>query len=149
MTMPIEIEALFRCERCGAPMIRKRKNQRFCPACRKDAQREQQRAYRARVRAERGAKPRPIVPGGRKTTDTPESQAKSYKPETAENLVGSVFDLRGKSLSRVSHEAHALSLSYGEYVTLVQAGTIRKFLRSERGIADPDGTLRRLVGGKR
>ena len=38
-------------------------------------------------------------------------------------------------------------MSYGEYVSRVQAGTIRSFLRQERGIADPDKVLRKLVGG--
>ena len=137
---------MFCCERCGKQLLRKTRNQRYCADCSPIAKIENAKAYRARRKAEEGPVPRPVLPGGRKKKDEAKP-AVSYVPSTAESLKGSVFDLTGKSLNRVSKEAHALSLSYGEYVSMVQAGTIRKFLRSERGIADPDGTLRRLVGG--
>ena len=137
---------LFKCERCGQEFFRKSKNQKYCPACGPIAKREHQKAYWAKRKAEAGEQPRPVVPGGRKLKHEPPAPS-AYVPTTAESLRGSIFDLAGKSLGRVSREAHALSLSYGEYVTLVQAGTIRGFLRNERGIADPDKTLRALVGG--
>ena len=140
--------SLFRCQRCGKELLRKTKLQRYCSDCRKAAQLENQRAYRERMKAERGSKPRPTVPGGRKAKEKPEPPAKTYKPETAESLVGSVFDLSGKSLNRLSAEAHFLSLSYGEYVTMCQTGTIRRFLRQERGLADPDKLLRQMGGRK-
>lgn len=136
--------SLFRCQRCGKELLRKTKLQHYCSDCRRAAQLENQRAYRERMKAERGSKPRPTVPGGRKAKEKPEPPAKTYKPETAESLVGSVFDLSGKSLNRLSAEAHFLSLSYGEYVTMCQTGTIRRFLRQERGIADPDKLLRQM-----
>ena len=45
----------FRCERCGNELLRKTKLQRYCSDCRKAAQLENQRAYRARIKAERGS----------------------------------------------------------------------------------------------
>ena len=137
---------LFRCERCGKEILRRTKLQRYCPECGPIAKREYAKAYWAKRKAEAGEQPRPVVPGGRKLKHEPPSPS-AYVPTTHESLAGSIFDLAGKSLGRVSREAHALSLSYGEYVSRVQAGTIRAFLRNERGIADPDKTLRALVGG--
>ena len=148
--MPNEIEALFKCERCGAPVVRIRKHQRYCRDCKLEARREQQREYRARVRAQRGATPRPTVPGGRKKAKAEDGEAKpDRKPETADNLIGSVFDLSGKSIGRLAAEAHFLSLTYGEYVSMCQVGTIRRFLRQERGILDPDKLMRQMGGSRK
>lgn len=137
---------LFRCERCGKEILRRTKLQRYCQECAPIAKREHAKEYWARRKAEAGEQPRPVVPGGRKLKHEPPKPS-AYVPTTAESLRGSVFDLSGKSLNRIAREAHTLSLSYGEYVSRVQAGTIRAFLRNERGIADPDKVLRKLVGG--
>lgn len=137
---------LCRCARCGQEYMRKSKNQKYCTSCAPIAKREHAKEYRARRKAEAGEQPRPVVPGGRKLKHEPPKPS-AYVPTTHESLAGSVFDLTGKSLNRLAREAHALSLSYGEYVSRVQAGTIRAFLRNERGIADPDKVLRKLVGG--
>ena len=137
---------LFKCERCGKEILRRTKLQRYCSECGPIAKIENAKAYRARRKAEQDSVARPTVPGGRKLKHEPPKPS-AYVPTTAESLRGSVFDLSGKSLNRLAREAHALSLSYGEYVSRVQAGTIRAFLRNERGIADPDKVLRKLVGG--
>lgn len=137
---------MFRCERCGKQLLRKSSNQKYCADCGPIAKKENAKAYYQRRKAEEGQTPRPVVPGGRKLRHDPPKPS-TYVPTTAEILRGSVFDLTGKSLNRIAREAHALSMSYGEYVSRVQAGTIRSFLRQERGIADPDKVLRKLVGG--
>lgn len=111
--------AIRLCKDCGQVIPDPTPRQLYCAKCREEHEELYQERQRERKRQKQKFK---------------SSESKRSLP-TAHELAARDWSLRGKSADRVTIEARALGLSYGQYVAFVSNGSIDSRLR-DMGIVD-------------